>query len=77
MCIFYGPRELEGVERLKHCGERLIDDFCNFVRMACFTRNEVQSMLMWAHYDNNHKGFCVAYNVKDSLDLRSNLFPVQ
>ena len=33
--------------------------------------------LMWAHYANNHKGFCVAYDVKDSLDLKSCLFPVQ
>ena len=34
-------------------------------------------MPMWAHYANNHKGFCVAYDVKDSLDLKSCLFPVQ
>lgn len=32
---------------------------------------------MWAHYANNHKGFCVAYDVKDSMDLKSCLFPVQ
>ena len=75
--FFYNPRELESVERLKHCGGRLVDDFCDFVRIACFTGNGVQSMPMWAHYANNHKGFCVAYDVKDSLDLRSNLFPVQ
>ena len=58
-------------------GGRLIDDFSEFVRVSCFTGNGVQSMPMWAHYANNHKGFCVAYDVKDSMDLKSCLFPVQ
>lgn len=75
--FFYNPSKLEDVERLQHCGGRLIDDFCEFVRIACFTGNGVQSMPMWAHYANNHKGFCVAYDVKDNIDLKSNLFPVQ
>lgn len=75
--FFYNPKELEDVERLKHCGGRLIEDFCEFVRVACFTANGVQSMPMWAHYANNHRGFCVEYDVKNSLDLKSNLFPVQ
>lgn len=68
---------MENIERLKHCGGRLIDDFSEFVRVSCFTGNGVQSMPMWAHYANNHKGFCVAYDVKDSMDLKSCLFPVQ
>ena len=75
--FFYNPKELENIERLKHCGGRLIDDFSEFVRVSCFTGNGVQSMPMWAHYANNHKGFCVAYDVKDSMDLKSCLFPVQ
>ncbi len=75
--FFYNSKELENIERLKHCGGRLIDDFSEFVRVSCFTGNGVQSMPMWAHYANNHKGFCVAYDVKDSMDLKSCLFPVQ
>lgn len=75
--FFYNPKELENIERLKHCGGRLIDDFSEFVRVSCFTGNGVQSMPMWAHYANNHKGFCVAYDVKDSMDLKSCLFHVQ
>lgn len=27
---------------------------------------------MWAHYSNNHKGFCIEYEVKDS----NSIFPV-
>ncbi len=75
--FYYDSKELGNVGRLKHCNGMLIDDFCGFIRVACFTGNGVQSMPMWAHYANNHKGFCVAYAVKDSLDLQSNLFPVQ
>lgn len=75
--FFYNPKELKNIERLKHCAGMPIDDFCKFIRAACFTDNGVQSMPMWAHYANNHKGFCVSYNVKDNLVLNSNLFPIQ
>lgn len=37
--FFYNPKELENIERLKHCGGRLIDDFSEFVRVSCFTGN--------------------------------------
>ena len=75
--FFYNPKRLEDIERLKVHGGRLIDDFTVFVRGTCFTANGVQSMPMWAHYANNHKGFCVSYGVKESLDLSSSIFPVQ
>ncbi len=75
--FYYNPDELKDIDRLRHCGGKIIDDFCSFVRVACFTSNGVQSMPMWAHYANNHKGFCVAYDVPSCLDLKSNLFPVQ
>ena len=31
-------------------------------RVACFTENN-DSPLMWAHYADNHKGFCVEYDL--------------
>ncbi|RYD01846.1 hypothetical protein N752_28145 [Desulforamulus aquiferis] len=31
--------------------------------IASFTTNIVDNMPMWAHYSNNHKGFCVEYRV--------------
>lgn len=37
----------------------------------CFTQNP-NNMPMWAHYSNNHQGFCVEYAVEE----RNNLFPV-
>jgi hypothetical protein len=68
---------LSDIERLHVHGGRLIDDFTVFVRGTCFTANGVQSMPMWAHYANNHKGFCVSYNTKDDLELSSSIFPIQ
>lgn len=58
---------------------RLIDDFSSHIRVTCLTSNGVNSMPMWAHYANNHKGFCVEYDMRDreNLKLTSTTFPVQ
>ena len=36
-------------------------------------------MPMWAHYANNHRGFCVAYDMKDqaNITLAGCTFPIQ
>lgn len=75
--FYYNPKGLEDIERLKIHKGRIIDDFTAFVKGTCFTANGVQSMPMWAHYSNNHKGFCVSYNVQEDLKLQSGIFPVQ
>jgi len=75
--FFYNPESLDDIERLHVHGGRLIDDFTVFIRGTCFTANGVQSMPMWAHYANNHKGFCVSYNIKEDLELSSSIFPIQ
>lgn len=33
------------------------------VLIGCFTTNLDNSMPMWAHYANNHRGFCIEYNI--------------
>ena len=38
--FFYNPKELENVERLKHCGGRLIDDFRHFERFFRFDQSD-------------------------------------
>lgn len=54
-------------------------DFINKFRVSCFSTSPY-SMLMWSHYANSHKGFCVEYEIpnfdKDNPDLFINLFPV-
>ena len=48
-------------------------------RAVCFTESPY-SMLMWAHYANNHKGFCIEYEVppysESFIHLYHNLMPV-
>lgn len=35
----------------------------NSFLISSFTTNLVDNMPMWAHYSNNHKGYCIEYNV--------------
>ncbi|MBU3227798.1 DUF2971 domain-containing protein [Clostridium algidicarnis] len=76
---FYRPDELKKYERLKEYDGKLIDDFTLFVKIASLTANSVNNMPMWAHYSNNHKGFCLSYDLKDkrNVQLSSCTFPVQ
>ena len=74
---FYNSEALKKYERLKKCGGKLIDDFSSFNKVTSLTSNNVNSMPMWAHYANNHKGFCVSYDMKSNIRLSGNTFPVQ
>ena len=76
---YYDPEPLKKLPRLKPHGGKLVDDFTAFTRASSLTANGVQSMPMWAHYANNHAGFCVSYDMKDkrNLALSSCTFPVQ
>ena len=75
--FYYDPKRLMSIKRLEHMDGRLIDDFSAFIRSTSLSANGVQSMPMWAHYSNNHAGFCVAYDTKSNLDLHVFTFPVQ
>lgn len=50
---------------------------CEKFRISCFTTTPY-SMLMWSHYANGHKGFCIEYDLAAIPDspLFSKLFPV-
>ncbi len=74
---FYIPDKLKKHKRLKKCGGKLIDDFSAYSKVSAFTSNNVNSMPMWAHYANNHAGFCVSYDMKSNKQLSSCTFPVQ
>ena len=54
-------------------------DLIKKFRVSCFTTNPF-SMLMWAHYADSHKGFCIEYDIPtpsvDNINLLQNLFPV-
>lgn len=47
--------------------------------LSCFTERN-NNLLMWSHYANSHRGFCIEYELKqfliDNKDIRQHLFPV-
>lgn len=56
-------------ERLKGTGwnseeiEKYLEYFRNATLISCFSSDIDNNMPMWAHYANNHKGYCVKYSV--------------
>lgn len=76
-CFFYDSAKLADIERLKPHGGKIIDDFTTYIRGTALTENGVQSMPMWAHYSNNHSGFCVSYDMNANTQLKGCTFPVQ
>lgn len=77
--FFYRSKALMKYDSLKRWNGMFIDDFSNYNRLSSLTSVGVNSMPMWAHYSNNHKGYCVEYDTKhkENMDLSSALFPVQ
>lgn len=45
------------------------------VRVVCLSE-VYDSMLMWSHYAQNHTGFCIEYDFKESDMLYKHLYPV-
>ncbi|MGW8423537.1 DUF2971 domain-containing protein [Comamonas sp. HJ-2] len=61
-------------EEMSLCGDHIKDS----IQLCSFT-TRVDSTLMWSHYSDYHKGFCIKYDIKtlDRNDPRSRfLFPV-
>lgn len=55
----------------KSLWEIVMDELRQRITTICFTQNP-NDMPMWAHYANEHKGFCVEYQVTGT----SHLYPV-
>ena len=59
--------------------ESVQDNLAGIFKISCFTTTPF-SMLMWAHYANSHKGFCIEYDFPQVnghyQDISMNLFPV-
>ncbi|MGC6588068.1 DUF2971 domain-containing protein [Paenibacillus sp. Dod16] len=77
--FFYRSEELLKYESLKSWNGKPIDDFASYVRLASFTKVGINNMPMWAHYSNNHRGYCVEYDttLQENLYLKASMFPVQ
>lgn len=63
----------------KHFGMiwQLEDIYPDFKRFCCFTQSGINNMSMWAHYANNHQGYCVEYGEENNFELYSMLLPVE
>lgn len=77
--FFYDSMQLTNIKRLEHVNGKIIGDFTTFHRGTALTENDTSCMPMWAHYANNHQGFCVAYDMKnpENTVLAGCTFPVQ
>ncbi|MEN2466860.1 DUF2971 domain-containing protein [Ornithinibacillus sp. JPR2-1] len=56
-----------------------LEDNIYKTRLASFSKSGVNNLPMWAHYSNNHEGYCVSYltDFKSNPELSPSLFPVQ
>ena len=78
-CAYYDfenrPQSTTATQMIEQNMALLPSNIC----ICSFTGCGVQSMPMWAHYSNNHKGFCVEYDktLKQNELLRSLVHPIQ
>lgn len=77
--FFYNPKDLIGIQRLAPHDGKIVDDFTVFNKGTALTENGTSCMPMWAHYANNHQGFCITYDMENpnNLALSACTFPVQ
>jgi len=75
--IFYNAEELMQFNVLKRHDGMLIDDFASFHIGTSLSSADFRSMPMWAHYSNNHLGYCTSYKTSNNPNLRTFGFPVQ
>ena len=73
------PLYKAGIDNIKTLGEKLQESLSMKklrVFTACFCE-EKSSLLMWAHYANSHKGFCIGYKFEDIINkFGINILPV-
>ncbi len=68
------------INESKENGKKLIEELAikrNRAFVASFSENK-NSLLMWAHYANSHKGFCIGYDFRDIIDMFGvDIFPIR
>lgn len=73
------PYYKAGIEDIKNRGEKLQESL-SMKKLRIFTDcfcEEKSSLLMWAHYANSHKGFCIGYKFEDIIKkFGINILPV-
>ncbi len=66
----------ELVEFIKNSLHEILASQSNSLRMHCFSDNNTET-IMWNHYSDWHKGFCVEYDAKKiALKFLNHFYPV-
>lgn len=78
-CAFYDFESRRNDSRYNGIVEINMSLLPSHIRICSFSGCGVQSMPMWAHYSNNHRGFCAEYEktIEQNVLLRSFVYPVQ
>lgn len=63
-------------EYLDNMYDEIEYDYLGDSKVVSCLSEENKSILMWSHYANNHKGFCIEYSLKDFLDRNLIVQPV-
>ncbi|WP_271950392.1 DUF2971 domain-containing protein [Ruegeria faecimaris] len=72
----YRPN-LVNIERVMHTGEALLQEQRRKAHICCFSESW-DNPLMWSHYSNSHRGYCIKYRVREDLMQRfDDRFPLK
>jgi len=67
----YAPCKIEWAENVINRAEKELEHYS----IVCFSEND-DSILMWSHYSDCHKGFCIAYNTRVLLEKCDIIYPI-
>lgn len=62
--------DINGGLRRGRATNKTKNSLLNAVKICCFFSGDIEEPLMWAHYADNHKGFCVEYEYTPQEDSR-------
>lgn len=76
--FYYDKRKIREIALRYNYEWRLDNPYVFEKRFACFTESGVENMPMWAHYSNNHQGYCVSYKLDiENIELTEMTLPIQ
>lgn len=68
--------EHEDIKTQQYKIANFINNNMVFAYYCCCFSEVNNSILMWSHYANEHKGFCIEYNFQDLLDCYREIYPI-
>ncbi len=76
---FYNDEILKDYKFLNDPEKTLFKEMAREHYLTCFTDTGINNMPMWAHYSNNHNGYCSEYDLSDVCNktLKSLVMPVE